>query len=154
MTIDARGPRFGAVITTVVLAVVVVTAGVSHPAAGWLLFLQTLVFAVGALAGLRYAPYGFIFRSLVRPRLGPPTKTEAEAPPRFAQGVGMVFAAIGTIGFAAGVPVLGVVFAAFALAAAFLNAAFDFCLGCQMYLLIQRIRLAQRGGPNEEVSQP
>jgi hypothetical protein len=154
MTIDARGPRFGAVITTVVLAVVVVTAGVSHPAAGWLLFLQTLVFAVGALAGLRYAPYGFIFRSLVRPRLGPPTKTEAEAPPRFAQGVGMVFAAIGTIGFAAGVPVLGAVFAAFALAAAFLNAAFDFCLGCQMYLFIQRIRLAQRGGPNKEVSQP
>jgi hypothetical protein len=154
MTIDARGPRFGAVITTVVLAVVVVTAGVSHPAAGWLLFAQTLVFAVGALAGLRYAPYGFIFRSLVRPRLGPPTKTEAEAPPRFAQGVGMVFAAIGTIGFAAGVPVLGVVFAAFALAAAFLNAAFDLCLGCHMYLFIQRIRLAQQGGPNKEVSQP
>ena len=152
MTIDARGPRFGAVITTVVLAIVLVTAGMI--AAGWLLFAQTLVFAVGALAGLRYAPYGFIYRSLVRPRLGPPTKTEAEAPPRFAQGVGMVFAAIGTIGFAAGVPVLGVVFAAFALAAAFLNAAFDLCLGCQMYLFIQRIRLAQRGGPHKEVSQP
>ena len=155
MTIDARGPRFGAVITTVVLAVVVVTAGVSHPAAGWLLCCQTLVFAVGALAGLRYAPYGFIFRSLVRPRLGPPTKTEAEAPPRFAQGVGMVFAAIGTIGFAAGVPVLGIVFAAFALAAAFLNAAFDFCLGCHMYLFIQRFRPATAtAAPPKEVSQP
>ena len=155
MIIDARAPRFGAVITTVVLGVVVVTAGVSHPAAGWLLFAQTLVFAVGALAGLRYAPYGFIFRSLVRPRLGPPAKTEPEAPPRFAQGVGMVFAVIGTIGFAAGVPVLGVVFAAFALAAAFLNAAFDFCLGCQMYLFIQRIRPATAtAAPHKEVSQP
>ena len=111
--------------------------------AGWLLFAQTLVFAVGALAGLRYAPYGLIFRHLVRPRLGPPSKTEPEAPPRFSQGVGMVFAGIGTIGFAAGLPVLGIVFAAFALAAAFLNAAFDFCLGCQMYLFIQRIRPAQ-----------
>jgi len=142
MTIDARGPRFGAVITTVVLAIVVVTASVSHLFAGWLLFAQTLVFAVGALAGLRYAPYGLIFRHLVRPRLGPASKTEQEAPPRFAQGVGMVFAGIGVLGFAFGVPVLGVVFAAFALAAAFLNAAFDYCLGCQLYLLIQRIRPA------------
>src|SRR6201985_1881956 len=143
MTIDSRGPRFGAAITTVVLAVVVITAGVSHLVAGWLLFAQTLVFAVGALAGLRYATYGLIFRHLVRPRLGPPSKTEPEAPPRFSQGVGMVFAGGGTIGLAAGVPALAIVFAAFALAAAFLNAAFDYCLGCQMYLLIQRIRLAQ-----------
>jgi hypothetical protein len=140
--IDSRGPRFGAAITTVVLAVVVVTAGISHLFAGWLLFAQTLVFAIGALAGLRYAPYGLIFRRLVRPRLGPPSKTEPEAPPRFSQGVGMVFAGIGAIGFAAGLPVVGIVFAAFALAAAFLNAAFDFCLGCHMYLFIQRIRPA------------
>ena len=67
----------------------------------------------------------------------------------------MVFAGIAAIGFAAGVPLLGIVFAAFALAAAFLNAAFDFCLGCQMYLFIQRIRPASvTGGPNKEVSQP
>ena len=141
--IDSRGPRFGAAITTVVLAVVVVTAGSSHEVAGWLLLAQTLVFAVGALAGLAYAPFGIIYRHLVRPRLGPPSKTEPEAPPRFSQGVGMVFAGIGTIGFATGVPAVGIGFAAFALAAAFLNAAFDFCLGCQMYLLIQRIRPAQ-----------
>jgi len=119
-----------------VLAIVLITGS------GWLLLAQTLVFAVGALAGLRYHPYGLVYRHLVRPRLGPPSRTEAEAPPRFAQGVGMVFAAIGTVGFLAGVPVLGYVFAAFALGAAFLNAAFDYCLGCQMYLLIQRIRLA------------
>src|SRR5215472_19222477 len=136
MTIDSRGPRFGAAITTVVLATVLLTGS------GWLLFAQTLVFAVGALTGLRYAPYGLLYRHLVRPRLGPPSKTEPEAPPRFSQGVGMVFAGIGTIGFAAGVPLLGVIFAAFALAAAFLNAAFDFCLGCHMYLFIQRIRPA------------
>lgn len=136
MNIDPRGPRFGAAITSVVLAIVLVTAS------GWLLLAQTLVFAVGALAGLRYAPYGFIYRYLVRPRLGPPSRTEAEAPPRFAQGVGMVFGVIGTIGFLTGVTVLGYVFAAFALGAAFLNAAFDYCLGCQIYLLIQRIRPA------------
>jgi hypothetical protein len=136
MSIDARGPRVGAVVTTVVLAIVLITGS------GWLLFAQTLVFAIGALAGLRYAPYGILYRYLVRPRLGPPSKFEAEAPPRFAQGVGMVIAAIGTIGFALGSTAIGIVFAALALAAAFLNAAFDLCLGCQMYLLIQRIRPA------------
>jgi hypothetical protein len=120
----------------VVLAVVLVTSS------GWLLFAQTLVFAVGALAGLRYAPYGLLYRYLVRPRLGPPSRTEAEAPPRFAQVVGAVIAGIGAVCFAAGAPVAGLVFAALALIAAFLNAAFDFCLGCHMYLIIRRIRPA------------
>jgi hypothetical protein len=134
--IDSRGPRFGAVLTTVVLAIVLATSS------GWLLLAQTLVFAIGALAGLRYAPYGLLYRSLVQPRLGPPSKTEAEAPPRFSQGVGMVFAGIGTLGFLLGAPVVGLIFAGFALIAAFLNAAFDYCLGCQMYLIIQRFRTA------------
>ena len=145
MTIDSRGPRFGAAVTTVVVAIVLIISGVSRAAAVWLLLAQTLVFAVGGLAGLRFAPYGLIFRYLARPRLGPPSRTEPEAPPRFSQGVGAAFAGVGVIGFAAGVPVLGIVFTAFALAAAFLNAAFDFCLGCQMYLFIQRIRPAHQG---------
>ena len=137
MNIDPRGPRFGAAITTVVLAIVLITGS------GWLLFAQTLVFATGALAGLRYAPYGFLYRHLVRPRLGPPSRTEAEAPPRFAQGVGMLIAAIGCVAFAAGFTAAGLAFTALALAAAFLNAVFDLCLGCHMYLLIQRIRPAE-----------
>ncbi len=132
MDIDPRGPRFGAVITTIVLAVVLITGS------AWLLGAQLLVFAIGALAGLRYAPYGVVYRRLIRPRIGPPARTEAEAPPRFSQGVGMVFAAGGVAGYALGVPVAGIVFTAFALFAAFLNAAFDFCLGCQVYLFIQR----------------
>ena len=40
MNVDPRGPRFGAAITTVVLAIVLLTAS------GWLLFAQTLVFAL------------------------------------------------------------------------------------------------------------
>jgi hypothetical protein len=132
MDIDPRGPRFSAVITTIVLAVVLITGS------AWLLGAQLLVFAIGALAGLRYAPYGVVYRRLIRPRIGPPARTEAEAPPRFSQGVGMVFAAGGVAGYALGVPVAGIVFTAFALFAAFLNAAFDFCLGCQVYLFIQR----------------
>ena len=132
MEIDPRGPRFGAVITTVVLAVVLITGS------AWLLGAQLLVFAIGALAGLRYAPYGIVYRRLIRPRLGPPARTEPEAPPRFSQGVGMVFAAGGVVGYALGATAVGIALTALALIAAFLNAAFDFCLGCQVYLFIQR----------------
>jgi hypothetical protein len=131
MEIDPRGPRFGAAITVVVLAVVLITGNV------WLLAAQTVVFAVGALAGLRHAPYGLLYRWLIRPRLGPPGHTEAEAPPRFAQGVGMVIAA-GVVCYAVGATAGGLVFTALALVAAFLNAVFDLCLGCHMYLFIQR----------------
>jgi hypothetical protein len=134
MQIDPRGPRVGALITTVVLAVVLVTGSY------WLLAAQALVFAVGAVFGLRYAPYGVVYRRLIRPRLGPPGELEAEAPPRFAQAVGLVFAVIGIAGYAAGLTWLGMVATAAALIAAFLNAVFGFCLGCEMYLLIRRIR--------------
>jgi len=65
MYVDPRGPRFGAAVTTVVLALVLVTG------AGWLLAAQAVVLAVGAFAGLRYAPYGVLFRRLVQPRLRP-----------------------------------------------------------------------------------
>jgi len=134
MGIDPRGARFGAAVSTIILALVLVTGS------GWLLAAQTLVFALGAALGLRYAPYGMIFRRLVRPRLGPPRELEAEPPPRFAQAVGAAFGVIGVIGYGTGVTVLGMAATAAALAAAFLNAAFGFCLGCEMYLMIQRIR--------------
>jgi hypothetical protein len=50
-----------------------------------------------------------------------------------------VFAVVGTIGFAAGAPLLGLVATGFALAAAVLNAAFGICLGCQIYPLVARL---------------
>lgn len=132
--IDVRGPRFGATVTTAVLLLVLATGS------GWLLAAQALVFAIGAFAGLRRAPYGLLFARLVRPRLGPPSAFEDEAPPRFAQGVGLAFAVVGAVGYLAGVPALGITATALALVAAFLNAAFGFCLGCEMYLLLVRIR--------------
>jgi hypothetical protein len=103
-----------------------------------LLAAQAVVFAIGAFIGLKPAPYGLVYRYLVAPRLGPATEREDAAPLRFAQAVGFVFALAGTIGFATGLTVFGVVATAFALFAAFLNAAFDFCLGCEMYLLFKR----------------
>ncbi|MGH3951850.1 MAG: DUF4395 domain-containing protein [Pseudonocardiaceae bacterium] len=130
--VDPRGPRFAAAITTVVLAVVLIT--------GWwpLLAAQALVFAIGAFVGLQVAPYSVLYRTLVAPRLGPTSEREDAAPVRFSQGVGFAFALVGTIGYATGLTTLGVIATAFALFAAFLNAAFDLCLGCQAYLLIRR----------------
>jgi len=132
MYVDPRGPRFGAVITTVVLAAVLITGSV------WLLAFQAVVFALAAVFGLKASPYGWVFRTLIRPRLAPPTELEAQAPPRFAQAVGLVFAVVGVIGYASGVTWLGIAATAMALAAAFLNAAFGFCLGCEIYLLARR----------------
>jgi Domain of unknown function (DUF4395) len=139
MEIDPRGPRFGALITTAVLIVVLITSS------AWLLAAQAVIFAIGAFFGLKYAPYGLVYRYLVRPRLGPPRELEAQAPPRFAQGVGLVFAVIGVIGYAGGVTGLGVVATAMALIAAFLNGAFGICLGCELYLLIRRIVPGKQG---------
>ena len=130
--IDVRGPRFSAWITAVVLAVALVLGS------GALVALQAVVFAVGAFAGLRYAPYGVLFRTVVAPRLGPVRDREPEAPPRFAQLVGLLFAVVGAAGYLLGAPVLGAVATGFALVAALLNAATGFCLGCELYLIARR----------------
>jgi hypothetical protein len=130
--IDVRGPRFAAWVTAVVLAVALLLGS------GTLVAVQAVVFAVGAFAGLRYAPYGVLFRLLVAPRLGPVRKREPEAPPRFAQLVGLLFAVVGTAGYLLGAPVLGAVATGFALVAALLNAATGFCLGCELYLIARR----------------
>ncbi|MDX3641028.1 DUF4395 domain-containing protein [Streptomyces sp. MB09-02B] len=138
MDIDVRGPRFGAAVTTVVLAVALITGS------AWLLAWQTFAFALGAAGGVGRSPYGWVFRTLVRPRLGPPTEFEPPEPPRFAQAVGFVFALVGLVGFAVGPVWLGLVATGAALAAAFLNAVFGYCLGCEMYVLVRRVTVRAR----------
>ena len=103
-----------------------------------LLASQTVVFALGALVGLHAQPYGVVFRKVVRPRLAPASKFEDSAPPRFAQTVGLGFALIGFVSLLLGATTVAYVAVGFCLAASFLNAAFDFCLGCEMYLLGKR----------------
>jgi len=139
-TVDVRGPRFAAWVTTAVLLAVLAVSAFSTVAAVSLLAVQAVVFAIGAVAGPRSHPYGRIFSRLVAPRLGPVTEREPVEPLRFAQLVGLVFAAVGLIGFTLGTGLLGVVATALALAAAFLNAAFGICLGCQIYPLVHRLR--------------
>lgn len=132
--VDPRGSRFAAWMTSAVLAAVIVTGSTV------LLAVQTAVFLVGAAAGMRYSPYGRVFPLVARTlRLGPPGELEAEPPLRFAQAVGAAVGAAGTLAFVAGADLVGTVAAAFALAAAFLNATFGICLGCEIYLILRRI---------------
>jgi hypothetical protein len=135
--IDPRGARVAAGLTSLVLAVVLLTA--PGPLALALLAAQTAVFAIGAVSGVQHTPYSLLFRTLLRPRLGPPAELEDAAPPRFAQAVGLGFASVGLVALAAGATTVGLVAVGFALAAALLNAATGFCLGCELYLLTKRV---------------
>ena len=138
--VDVRGPRFAAWVTTAVIVAVLLVSAVSPVAAGVLLGVQAVVFAIGAWRGPRRHPYGLIFAKVLAPRLGPVTEKEPVPPLKFAQLVGFIFAAVGVTGFAAGIPLLGLIATGFALVAAFLNAAFGICLGCQIYPLVARFR--------------
>jgi hypothetical protein len=137
VSIDARGPRWSALITTVVLATALVTSNV------WVIAFQAVVFAIGALRGPQFTPYAFIFKNLIKPRLKSTVTFEDVRPPQFAQAVGLGFALIAVIASVTGAGGVFTVAVGFALAAAFLNAAFNFCLGCQMYLFILRLRTAK-----------
>ncbi|MEU8818086.1 DUF4395 domain-containing protein [Actinoplanes sp. NPDC048796] len=132
MELDPRGQRFAATLTSIVLVVVLATGW------GWLALVQTIIFAVTA-ADPRRGPYSYVYRALVLPRIGPPAEREPVAPVRFAQLVGFSFLAVASVGYLSGVTMLGVVFTAFGLLAAFLNAAFGLCLGCEAYLALRRM---------------
>jgi hypothetical protein len=144
--VDVRGPRFVAWVTTGVLIVTLLVSAISVPAVAVILALQAVVFAIGAVRGPRQHPYGRVFAALIAPRLGPVTEKEPVPPLKFAQLVGFLFAVVGAAGFAfqaaLGGPLLGLIATAFALFAAFLNAAFGICLGCQIYPFVARLRRA------------
>lgn len=101
------------------------------------------LFLWGVLAPRTY-PWAVLYRRLVAPRLPAPGELEDPRPPRFAQGVGLFVVGIGLALHLAGVPWALPAATAAAFIAAFLNAAFDLCLGCRIYLLLQRTGLLGR----------
>lgn len=134
--IDPRSPQLAAALTSVVLAAVLL---LPSPYDVVVLAVQAALFALGALRGVQATPHAWLFRTLVRPRLGPPAEWEAPEPPRFAQAVGLGFTLVGLVALLAGATVLGQVAVGLALVAALLNALFAFCLGCEVYLLAKRV---------------
>lgn len=144
--LDARGPRFGAVLTALVLAAILATGSLP------LLLWQLGVFTLGAFVGPQRTPYAWVYRRLIKPRLRGDIPTEDTRPPQFAQIVGFLFALTATIALLLEATLLFEIATGFALAAAFLNAAFNYCLGCEMYLLIARARGAVSQRKNREDS--
>jgi hypothetical protein len=130
--IDARGPRYTAALTTLVLSAAIITES------NLIIGFQFAVFLSAVIFGLRRSIYGFLYRNLIQPRLKCPIPSEYESAPRFAQLIGALFALTALIGGLIGNTTVFLIATGFALAAAFLNAAFGFCLGCQIYLLILR----------------
>ncbi len=139
--IDPRGPRFGATIINVLSVVIFFFAtDKATEGTGAILFgVAAVLFAIGAIFGNTKHPFGWLYRTLVRPRLAPPKELEDSRPPQFAQGVGLFVSLIGLALYALAVP-FGLAAAAAALfLASFLQAYVGYCLGCQIYLGLKRI---------------
>jgi hypothetical protein len=136
--VDARSVRFGAGITATIFAAAFLTAG--SPIATALLLFQTAVFAAVVAGGFKYSLYGRIFRALVAPRLKSKPDLEPAAAPHFAQIIGLGCASVATSAALLGLNGLSVTFTAITFLASFLNAAFNFCLGCEIHVLLQRLK--------------
>ena len=120
--IDPRGQQFAAALTSLVLVAVLLTA--PGPLGIALLAAQAALFATAVARGVQRTPVA--------------AHLEDPEPPRFAQGVGLVFALVALVGFLSGATTLGYVATGFALVAALLNATIGLCLGCEVYLLGRR----------------
>lgn len=137
--IDPRGPRFGAGITSVLSLTGFILSLESWVYAAPISILLFVLFAWSVFFPASH-PFGLLFKTFVRPRLGDPKELEDPRPPQFAQKVGFGFSILGMVGVLV-IPILVTVSAAFIFFAAFLNAFFNFCLGCQMYLGLRRLGL-------------
>lgn len=157
--IDPRGPRFGATLTLITLTIELILllanpealsssnslAGNFFTPAGLLLTYITVIFAIGAFAGIGKHPYGAIFKAVVRPRLAAPTELEDPKPPTFAQLIGFFISLAGLVFAVLGISTGAIIAVAFAFVAAFLNSVFGYCLGCQIYVLLVRAGIVGRG---------
>ena len=137
LLIDVRGPRFGAAITSAVLATaLLVQGGIGTALVVW----QWAMFAIAAVFGLRFSVYGNLFRALKRRLdLGPPPATEPEAGPRFAQACGLAVLTVALVALALGAPAVAWVAVGTVLALSLLLATVDVCIGCLLHGVIVRM---------------
>ncbi len=137
--IDPRGPRFTASVTLVLLAAALLTP---TKVAVAIVAVQSVLFLIGVTLGVQRTPTAIVFKRVIMPRLAPADELEDPRPPRFAQGIGLVFTAVALVGFAAGALLVAQVAIGLAVVAAMLNAVFGLCLGCELYLLGFRLTRA------------
>lgn len=92
-----------------------------------------VVLALTRFLGPRYGVFTQVYLRLVKPRLSGPVQTEASAPPRFAQLLGVVFLIVATALFVLGATVAGWLVTLMVTALATLAAATQICVGCIIY---------------------
>ncbi len=132
--IDPRGPRTNqAVLAGALTFGFLAGQWLVVPVFGAVLFL-------GAAFGPKWGPVLRFYASVIKPRLAPPHELEDPRPPRFAATVGVVFLVSSTIAFLAGAPTLGWSLALIVAALAAIAATTGVCVGCEMYVLLVRIR--------------
>jgi len=140
--IDVRGPRFAAALTALVLAGALVARG---GAGVGLLAWQWAVFGLGSLAGVAWSPYGWLFQRVRRWGLRPTFNTEPAAPVRFSQACGFVGTSLALALLALGLPVAAWSVVGVVLGLSSLLAATGLCIGCELYVVLQRVRRPRIG---------
>ena len=125
-----------------IVATVIVAVGASAffwPAV-WLIPALALVLLLGTGHG-DLALFKQLYFRVLKPRglVRPRPVNESPAPHNFAQGLGGVFLVLASV-LLPFTPVAGLALAVLVAILAFVNLAFGFCLGCQIYFLIGRRR--------------
>jgi hypothetical protein len=139
--LDPRGPRFGAGITSILMILVIyfsLEPQTINLAFGIMVF-AVVMFTFGSLLGPAKHPYSYLYKFTLRKLLKDPTELEAPKPVHFAQVVGLIVTGTGLLLHLLAVPNALPIAAAAAFVAAFINAVFAYCLGCQMYLGLKRL---------------
>jgi len=126
--IDSRAPRFNQATIGILSLLAVLT--------GWwgILVALALQLAIGLVLGRRFCLPCLAYFELLQPRFGE-GPLEDSRPPRFANMVGIVFLAAGSLAYALGATVVGATLGSIVAGLALLAALTGFCAGCEAYKL-------------------
>ena len=106
---------------------------------GWILAALTYGFVARVLTGPTLSPLGRLATQVITPRLDLDHKFVPGPPKRFAQGVGAAMSIVASVLYMQDAVVAARVVIAGLVCAAFLEAAFAFCLGCKMFSMLMRL---------------
>lgn len=139
--LDPRGPRFGAGISSILMLVVIYLSldSATEQLAFWVMGFAVVMFTFGSLLGPARHPYSYLYKYTLRKFLKAPAYLEPATPVHFAQVIGLIITGTGLALGLLGVPYALPIAAALAFIAAFVNAVFAYCIGCQMYLGLKRL---------------
>jgi hypothetical protein len=139
--LDPRGPRFGAGISSILMLLVIYLSldPASESSALLVMGFAVVMFTCGSILGPARHPYSYLYKYTLRKFLKAPAYLEPATPVHFAQVIGLVITGLGLGLGLLGVPYALPIAAAAAFMAAFVNAVFAYCIGCQMYLGLKRL---------------